>query len=308
MSQSRRVLVTGASGFIGSNLIKELIKRGFLINALIDKDLGSLNEIYSQNKEKIIIIKGDILCRDKIKESLKDVKIVFHLAGISSMQEFIDNPEYSFKVNVEGTKNLIELSQTHNLEKIILASSSLIYENSSKKISENGKIQLKSPYSKSKREAELIALKAYEQNGWPVLITRLFNVYGERQSLKAVIPRMIQSAIEGKEILVNCSIEKDFTYISDAVDALIKLSETNLSGEIINIGKGEPTSLYTISEILKDKLGADLNIKYLNQDKPKEIFICDNSKLKKLIDWTPRVNIEEGIKKTIKYIQNNKNN
>lgn len=302
----KRALVTGASGFIGSNLIKELVNRNFLVNALIDKGLGNLEEIYNQNKEKIKIIKGDILNKEKLEEALQNVKIIFHLAGISSATEFASKPEYSFDVNVKGTQNLLEVSKNKNLEKIIIASSSLIYSDSPQKINEAGEIKIKSSYAESRREAELIALKEYYENKLPLLIVRLFNVYGEGQSVKAVIPKLICQAIKGEEICVNCSAEKDFTYINDAVNALVKLSETNQSGEIINLGGGKSTSLYEISKILKKEFKKDLNIKYINENEPKEKFICDNSKLKKLIDWSVKINIKEGIKKTIEYIQNHK--
>ena len=306
MSQVKRVLVTGASGFIGSNLIKELVNKDFLINALIDKDLGNLKEIYDQNKEKITIIYGNILDKEKIEKALEGVRIVFHLAGISSVSEFASNPEYSFKVNVEGTKNLLEASRNKGLEKIIIASSSLVYSDNLQKINEEGGIKIKNPYAESRREAELIALREYSKNKLPLLIVRLFNIYGEGQSVKAVIPKLICQAIKNEEICINCSAEKDFTYIDDAVDALIKLSETKLSGEIINLGSGKLTSLYEISKILKREFGENLNIRYINQNEPKEILGCDNSKLKQLIDWSAKIDIQTGIKKTIEYIRKNK--
>ena len=306
MDKPKRVLVTGASGFIGSNLIEELVERNFFVNALIDKDLGNLEDIYQKNKEKITIIKGDILDKERIEEALKGVKIVFHLAGISSVSEFVSNPEYSFNVNVKGTQNLLETSQDKGLEKIILISSSLVYVGNLQKINEEGEVEIKSPYAESRREAELIALKEYSENNLPVLIVRLFNVYGKKQSVKAVIPKLICQAIKNEEIYVNCSAEKDFTYIDDAVDALIKLSEIKENGEIINLGSGKSTSLYEISKILKREFGENLNLKYINQEEPKEIFLCDNSKLKRVIDWSAKVDIQTGIKKTIEYIQNHK--
>jgi len=306
MNQLEKVLVTGASGFIGSNLIKGLVKKDFFINALIDKDLGNLKEIYDKNKKKIKIIKGDILNAEKIKEALQDVGLVFHLAGISSANGYADNPNYFFEINAEGTRNLLENSRNRNIKKIIIASSSLVYADSSEKINEEGKTKLTSPYSQSKREAELIALKEYNKNKLPVLIVRLFNIYGEGQSTKAVIPKLICQAINKEEICINCAVEKDFTYIDDAVDALIRLSQTNHFGEIINLGSGKPTSLYQLSKVLEKEFGRNLNIKYKNQDDPKETFICDNSKIKKLISWSAEIDIEEGIKKTIKYIQSHK--
>jgi nucleoside-diphosphate-sugar epimerase len=306
MDNPERVLVTGASGFIGSNLIEELIKRGFFVNALIHNSLGCLKDVYEKNKEKISLIKGDICDTDAVNESLNGVSKVFHFAGVSSLEEYNDNLGLPSKINIIGTKTLLENLRGKNVKKIILASSSLIYPPGLQKISEEGKIRLNHPYSISKREAELIALKEYNENDSPILIVRLFNIYGERQSTKAVIPRLICRTLRKEEIDINCASERDFTYIGDAVDAMIKLSESDLNGEIINLGSGEGVSLYQISEILKKTIDSSLKANYLGRNNPLEKLVCDNSKIRELTGWSSEISIEEGIKRTIQYIQNHK--
>ena len=313
----KKILITGATGFVGSHLTELCVEKGFEVVAFDryspNYNLGWLEK--SKYKNDINFAFGDIRDYDSVLKTTKGCKIVFHLAALGGIPYSYLSPQAYLKTNVEGTYNILESSKHLNVDQVIITSTSEVYGSAQYvPIDEKHPFSAQSPYSASKISADQLALGYWNSFKLPIKIIRPFNIYGPRQSSRAVIPSIIIQALYSKnEIkLGNVKSSRDFTYVSDTCNAFLDILKLkNLFGSTLNVGSNNE---YTIEDIVKKiliKLNSKANIK--KEEKRKrpsnsEVvrLVCDNSKILKQTNWKPKINIEEGLVKTINWFKENK--
>ncbi len=277
---SKRILITGSSGFIGSSLKRALLAKG---HSVADFNSGD----------------GDIA---SVKLKFTGLNYVFHLAGRSFVPDSWKNPEEFRRVNVEGTRNVLELCRENNLPLAFM--SSYVYGIPKKlPISETDPVSPSNPYAQSKWEAEQLCQEYAHKYGVAVTILRPFNIYGVKQPAHFLIPKIIQQALDrsaGKITLMDLSPKRDYIYMDDLIGAMILLFEKKKTGAF-NIGSGYSLSVMQIAEAVLKAAGVKKEIIATGEKRANEIpdVVADISKLKKEAGWQPRVTFEEGIRRII---------
>ena len=223
-----KIFITGAAGFVGSHLTEKLIKKKYKVVAFdrynSNNDFGWLNKIRSKNKKNFIL--GDIRDFDSVYNAMKGCKVVFHLAALIGIPYSYISPVAYLKTNVEGTYNVLEAARRLKIKNVIVTSTSEVYGSAKYlPINENHPINSQSPYAASKAAADQLAMSFYKSFNLPVKIIRPFNIYGPRQSQRAIIPTIINQTLnKSKNItLGNVKPTRDFNYVLDVVDAFIKI-------------------------------------------------------------------------------------
>lgn len=313
--KNKKILVTGAGGFIGSHLTEQLIKTGAIVKVFLrynsKADLGYLKEFDKSVLNNIEIIRGDLKNVDSVTRAIKNIDIIFHLGALISIPYSYIDPRDYVDTNIIGTLNILKAAQEHNVKKIIITSTSETYGTALySPINEEHPLQAQSPYAATKISADKIAESFKKSFNLPIAIIKPFNTYGPRQSTRAVIPTIIYQALTGNKIrLGNLNPKRDFTFVKDTVDGFIKIAKSDNSiGETINIGFGETISIKelvkTIGKIMNKKLIIKIEkTKSRPDDSEVKLLLCDNSKAKKLIGWKPKTSLNEGLNKTIDYIK-----
>ena len=315
--KNEKVMVTGAGGFIGSHLTEELVKRGANVKALVHynslNSWGNLEHLEKKILNEVEVIPGDILDQGLMKTFFKDVDVVFHLAALISIPFSYQAPLLFFKVNVEGTINVLQACMEREVSKVVVTSTSEVYGTAVyTPIDESHPLQGQSPYSASKIGMEKTAQSFYCSFDAPVAVIRPFNTFGPRQSSRAIIPTIITQALTKNEIkLGSTSPVRDVTYMLDIVDGFIKIAESEVSvGEVINIGYGKGYSIKEFVEEVQKVVGKELKIvkdKTRLRPEKSEVMelVCSNEKAKKLLNWSPKRSLQEGLRLTKEYLENN---
>jgi len=292
--------VTGAAGFIGSHLVKALIKRGDSVVAIDNLIRGNMNNL-EEVKSKIDFFKGDILDYEKLSDILQNVEGVFHQAALGSIPQSFKEPEKYHQVNAIGTENILKLAKKFGF-KVVYASSSSVYGNQTNfPINESADKRPLNPYGKSKLEAEKIATN-YAKIGVDVIGLRYFNVFGigQNPNYAGVIPKFLERLSQRKPPIINGdgTQVRNFTFVDDVVDANILAMESDVKHAFINIATGATTSIKELAEILIKMSGLSLEPEY---DPPRKGDIkksqADTQLAKKLIGWQPKTTLEEGLGK-----------
>jgi NAD dependent epimerase/dehydratase len=306
----KNILVTGADGFIGSHLVEMLYSKGYKVKALSQynsfNNWGWLEDVSC--KDKIQIVSGDIRDPHFCKEITKDIHFVFHLAALIAIPYSYVAPDSYLDTNVKGTLNICQAAKENGNIRVIHTSTSEVYGTAQYvPIDEKHPLQPQSPYSASKIASEAMAMSFYNAFSLPVSIVRPFNTYGPRQSARAVIPTIITQIANGaKKIkLGDTSPTRDFNYVEDTCRGLIAIAENSLTiGETINIGSSFEISVKDTLELIKNLMGSDVH--FITDDQrirpeKSEVFRlwCDNSKIKKLTGFSPKIDISGGLQKTI---------
>ena len=312
-----KILITGGCGFIGSHLTEMFVKKGYNVIVFdrynINNDYGWVNN--SKYKKNIEFILGDIRDYDSVYNAVKNCSIVIHLAALIGIPYSYISPLAYIKTNIEGTYNILESSKKLNIDEIIVTSTSEVYGTAQyEPIDENHPHVAQSPYSASKIGADKISLSYYRSFNLPVKIIRPFNVFGPRQSLRAIIPTIINQLLISNTLkLGNLNIQRDFTYVLDLCNAYERiLKNKSFIGKEINVGSNKNFFLNDIIEEIR----LCLKIKKINiirdnkrvRPKKSEVFnlICDNNFLKKNTNWSPNYSFKSGIKNTVNWYQKNK--
>ena len=308
--KNKKILVTGADGFIGSHLTEELVRRGYSTRALVlynsFNSRGWLDYSPHDIQQSIDIFAGDIRDPHGVKKAMQGCDVVFHLAALIAIPYSYHSPDSYIDTNIKGTLNILQSARELDLKQIIHTSTSEVYGTARfVPITEDHPLQGQSPYSASKIGADQLALSFYTSFGTPVTIVRPFNTYGPRQSARAIIPTIITQIASGNRTIKLGSLHptRDFSYITDTVDGFIKAGETDRSiGEIINIGSGFEISIgetaHTIAEIMK----ADIEIitdevRLRPQQSEVERLFADNQKALHTLGWKPAYSGKEGFKR-----------
>lgn len=307
----KKVLVTGADGFIGSHLTEALLRKGYKVRALSYynsfNNWGFLEGIEHPNLE---IVCGDVRDGNFCREIVKDMDMVFHLAALIAIPYSYVAPESYIDTNVKGTLNICVASKDAGVEKILVTSTSEVYGTALYvPIDEKHPRQPQSPYSASKIGADAIALSFNHAFGLPVTIVRPFNTYGPRQSARAFIPTIITQIASGnREIKVgDLTPTRDFNYVADTVAGFIAIAEADDTvGKEINIATGKDYSMRETLEKIAEIMNAD--VKWVQdparmRPKDSEVYrLCgDNSLIEKLTDWRPQFDLDRGLRETVEW-------
>lgn len=315
--QGKKILVTGAGGFIGSHLTESLTETGAKVTAFIRynsrNDHGLLEFLPAMTKENITIIQGDLRDSETIRNVMQGMEVVFHLGALIAIPYSYFRPTEVIETNIIGTSNVLNAAKLADVKKIVHTSTSEVYGTAQYvPIDEKHPLQAQSPYSASKIGADKIAESFYRSYSLPIVTIRPFNTYGPRQSARAVIPTIITQAL-AKDVVYLGSLHptRDLTYVEDTVNAFIKIAESeNSIGEIINIGSNFEISIGDLANKIISLIGKRVEIiskpeRIRPQNSEVEKLLADNSKAKKLIGWKSIISLDEGLSRTIEWIKGN---
>ena len=310
---SKKILITGADGFIGSHLTEMLVESGNEVTALAMynsfNDWGWLEEV--KCKADINIISGDIRDSDFCRKITKDIEVIYHLAALIGIPYSYQAPHTYVDTNIKGTLNICQSALDNDIEKLIHTSTSEVYGTAQYvPINENHPLQPQSPYSASKISADAMAMSFYNSFDLPLVIARPFNTYGPRQSSRAIIPAIITQIASGSKVinLGDLTPTRDFSFVIDTCNGFKLLGESsNVIGETINIGSNTEISIDELVNKIKYLMGSDVEIKSDNErirPKNSEVFrlVCDNQKIIKLVSYKPLTDIDSGLRKTIDWV------
>lgn len=315
--RDKRVLVTGAGGFIGSHLVEQLISLGAEVRAFVRytsrPQAGFLDTLEPVVRNSIEVIRGDLRDYNAVVQATRGVSEVFHLGALIGIPYSYVHPRETIDTNVMGTLNVLTAAREAGVQRIIHTSTSEVYGTAHYvPIDEAHPLQAQSPYSASKIGADKIAESFFNSYGLPVVILRPFNTYGPRQSARAVIPAIITQALIGEEIwLGNLTPQRDFTFIADTVEGFVKAAECEEAiGRTINLGTSTEISIGDLVEEIGTIVGKKLKIRQdairqRSAGSEVERLISDNRLAKELLGWQPTVPLDDGLACTVEWISKN---
>lgn len=311
-----KALVTGSAGFIGSHFVEELVRQGCKVRAFVrynaQNDWGWLQTLPCL--KDIEIHAGDVRDYDSVRDAVRGVEFVFHLAALIGIPYSYISPLAYIKTNVEGTYNLLQAAREEGVQRVVHTSTSEVYGTARYvPINEEHPVQAQSPYAATKIAADQLALSFHRSFGLPVVVVRPFNTFGPRQSARAVIPTIITQLVSGSRTirLGNVSPTRDFNYVRDTVSGILAVGLTDKAeGRVVNIGSGRETSIKELIEEIENVMGRKIEIEQEDvRIRPAhsevERLLCDNRQAFELAGWTPRYTLEEGLRETIQWFQEN---
>ncbi|MGQ9558028.1 MAG: NAD-dependent 4,6-dehydratase LegB [Desulfurispora sp.] len=318
----KKILVTGADGFIGSHLVEALVQQGYPVRAFVlynsFNSWGWLDTLVPGILRQIDVFPGDIRDPHGVKQAMQGCGAVLHLAALIAIPYSYHSPDTYVDTNIKGTLNLLQAAREVGVEKFIHTSTSEVYGTARfVPINEEHPLQAQSPYAATKVAADQLALSFYLSFGLPVTIVRPFNTYGPRQSARAVIPTIITQLASGQRRLKLGALHptRDFNYIKDTVSGFIAaLAAPNCAGEVINIGSGYEISIGDTARLIAELMGAD-DLEIVTDEvrlRPAasevERLCADNSKARRLLGWQPqyagREGLARGLEETIAWFTN----
>lgn len=314
----KKILVTGADGFIGSHLTEQLVKSGYQVKAFAYYNSfntwGWLDSLPKEIMDNVDVFTGDIRDPNGVREAMTGCQAVFHLAALIAIPFSYHSPDAYVDTNIKGTLNVLQAARLLETERILVTSTSEVYGTAQYvPIDEKHPYQGQSPYSATKIGADRLAESFYRSFGLPITIVRPFNTFGPRQSARAVIPTIITQLLVGKEEIKLGALTptRDFNYVKDTANGFIEIYRSDKTiGEEINIA--------TQKEISIGQLGNEL----IRQINPNARIICDeqrlrpeksevnrllgsNEKIRALTDWFPKYTFEQGLAETIAFFKDN---
>jgi NAD dependent epimerase/dehydratase len=318
--RGKRVVVTGADGFIGSHLVEALVAHGARVKAFCYynsfNSWGWLDTAPSEIMAEVEVFMGDVRDPNGVRTALEGADVVMHLAALIGIPFSYHSPDSYVDTNVKGTLNVLQAARDHELERAIVTSTSEVYGTAQYvPIDEKHPRQGQSPYSASKIGADAIADSFYRSFNLPVTTVRPFNTYGPRQSARAVIPTIITQLMSGAEELHLGSLHptRDLTYVTDSAAGFIALAECDEAvGRDVNLGVGEEITVGDLAELLMDVVGRRVPIvsedERLRPDKSEvERLLSDNSLVRSLTGWAPHVSLREGLERTAAWFADERN-
>jgi len=312
----KKVLVTGAGGFIGSHLTERLFELGAKIRAFVRytsrADEGFIKYFSDDLRKNMDIVYGDIRELETVAKAMDGVDIIFNLAALVGIPYSYIHPQEVIEANTIGTLNVLMAARDVGIEKLVQTSTSEVYGTARYvPINEDHPKQPQSPYSASKIAADAIALSFYHSFDLPVAVIRPFNTYGPRQSDRAVIPSIISQALTKDRLtLGNKTPTRDFTFVTDTAEGFIKVAESESVGMEINIGSEKEISIEDLARKIISLVGRDIVVEH---DKERvrpahsevERLCADNTRARNVLGWVPKVSLTHGLEETISFIKSN---
>ena len=299
----KRSIITGGAGFIGSNLTDHLVRIGHKVIVLDNFVSGKRSNLSHHRKKDVKVVNIDISKNENLYKYFKGAHYVFHLAALAQIIPSIKNPKKYFKNNVIGTLKVVEAAKRAKIKKLVYAASSSCYGIPKKlPTSEKDKIDLNNPYAVTKFIGEEIIMRYASMFKMPNISFRFFNVYGPRLNISgqysAVIGNFLSQTKNNKALTIvgDGKQTRDFIHVDDIANACIKVIKSKCINKIYNLGSGKKTSINTLAKIFNGKK------KFIpNRPGDAKNSLADISKFKKDVNWHPKISLEEGIKKLIKY-------
>jgi NAD dependent epimerase/dehydratase len=313
--QDKRVLVTGAGGFIGSHLVDELLRKGAEVTAFVHynarNDWGMLEGRHNDKTPCLNVIAGDVTDSLFVKKAVIEKEYVFHLAALIGIPYSYAAPESYINTNIKGTLNIMQACLDQEVTRVVHTSTSEVYGTAQyTPIDEKHPLQGQSPYSASKIGADKIAESFHCSFELPVTTIRPFNTYGPRQSTRAVIPTIITQALTGKTVnLGSLTPIRDLTYVGDTVNGFIKLAESDRTiGKTVNTGSGRGITIGDLAKMILNQVNPKARIiceeKRIRPEKSEVMeLLCDNKCARELAGWKPAYTLEEGLAMTIEWMK-----
>ena len=311
--QGKRVLVTGAGGFIGSHLTESLVQEGARVRALVHYNALGRAGWLDESSGGAEITAGDVCDRDSVRRAVEGSEIVFHLAALIGIPYSYEAPLQYLRTNVEGTLNVLQACREAGVARVVHTSTSEVYGTArTVPISEDHPLQGQSPYAATKIGADKLAESFHVSFGLPVVIVRPFNTFGPRQSARAIIPTIIAQALAGGVVQVgNIHPTRDLNFVSNTVEGFLKAAEAPQAlGRTYNLGSGREVSVREVGELVGRVLGRPVR---LERDPARvrpagsevERLLADASRAREELGWHPRVTLEEGMARTVDWIRDN---
>ena len=312
--KGKRVLVTGAGGFIGSHLCEELLVQGADVTALVHYNSrgswGNLDYISPEFKESIHVLAGDIEDYSYMAGIIEGKEVVFHLAALIGIPFSYVAPHSYVRTNIEGTLNVLEAARKLQVSKVVHTSTSETYGTALyTPIDESHPLQAQSPYAASKIGADKLAESYHRTFDLPVATIRPFNTYGPRQSARAVVPTIITQALSGLDVRLGSVVPvRDLTYVKNLTQAFITVAKNDDAvGRVTNAGTGQAISIGELAATILNLIGSDRRV-ILDETRLRppasEVMklVCDNRVITEEFGWTPKTSLKEGLQETIEFI------
>ncbi len=306
----KKILVTGADGFIGSHLTEQLLRQGYDVRAFVlynsFNSWGWLDHSPRQIRDQLDIFAGDIRDPHGVRKAMEGCDIVMHLAALIAIPYSYHSPDTYVDTNIKGTLNIVQAARELGVAKVVHTSTSEVYGTARfVPITEDHPLQGQSPYSATKIGADQIALSFYNAFDTPVAVIRPFNTYGPRQSARAIIPTVITQIASGKRRLKLGAITptRDFNFVMDTVRGFIAIAESESAvGEVINIGSNFEISIGDTVNLIAEAMGVEIEIETeqvrLRPEKSEvDRLWADNSKARRLTGWEPQYGGKDGFRR-----------
>lgn len=312
------ILITGADGFIGSHLVEDLVRAGKRVRAFVYYNSfntwGWLDTLPREVRQEIDIFTGDIRDPNGVREAMRGISHVYHLAALIAIPFSYHSPDSYIDTNIKGTLNVLQAARDFNTSRVLVTSTSEVYGTAQYvPIDEKHPYQGQSPYSATKIGADRLAESFHRSFNMPITIVRPFNTYGPRQSARAVIPTIITQLLAGKEVIELGSLTptRDFNYVKDTVAGFIEIAESQKTiGEEINIATQQEISIGQIATELIKQINPDAQISCDEQrlrPEKSEVnrLLGSNEKIKSLTTWKQQYSLEQGLAATIDFLRHN---
>lgn len=314
----KKLLITGADGFIGSHLTEKLLEAGYNVKAFVYynsfNNWGWLDTLPKEKLSQIEIFTGDIRDPNGVRTALKGVDMVFHLAALIAIPFSYHSPDSYVDTNIKGTLNVLQAARDLETSRVLVTSTSEVYGTAQYvPIDEHHPFQGQSPYSATKIGADRLAESFYRSFEMPISIVRPFNTYGPRQSARAVIPTIISQLLAGKEEIKLGSLTptRDFNFVKDTANGFIEIAKSDRTiGEEINIATQQEISIGELAQEIINQINPNAKIVCEEQrlrPKKSEVnrLLGSNEKIKRLTNWRPQYTFEQGIQETIEWMRQN---
>jgi dTDP-glucose 4,6-dehydratase len=313
----RRVLVSGAGGFIGSHLVERLARAGAHVTAFVrytsSGRAGFLDDLDPVARSEFTVVLGDLRDEDAVRRAMHGVDAVLHLGALIGIPYSYFHPRETADTNIGGTLNVLLAARDLGVRRVVLASSSEVYGTARHvPIDEGHPLQAQSPYAASKIAADKLGESFAASFGTPVVVLRPFNTYGPRQSARAVIPTIVTQALAGDEVVLgNLLPTRDFTYVADTVEGFLAAGSSDAAvGRVINLGTGKEISIGDLVALIGETLGRQISIRQEDaRIRPGasevERLLSDNRLARELLDWAPKTSLREGLAATVEWIERN---